>query len=53
MVLHRQLAVGALNLLVVSRAAHAEDFVIIAFYVGSQMFFLAWPRGLGPRGGSK
>jgi hypothetical protein len=39
MVLHRQFAVGALDLLIASCSAHAEDFVIIAFYVGSQCCF--------------
>jgi len=39
MVLHRQFAVGALDLLIAGVSAHAEDFVIIAFYVGSQCCF--------------
>jgi hypothetical protein len=39
MVLHRQFAVGAFDLLIASASAHAEDFVIIAFYVGSQCCF--------------
>ena len=41
MILHRQLAVGALEFLLRGRAAYAQDLVIIAFYVGSQIYFLA------------
>ncbi len=36
MVLQRELAIGALDFLVVRRAADAQHFVVIAFYVGSQ-----------------
>jgi hypothetical protein len=36
MVLQRQLAIGALDFLVVGRAADAQNFVVIAFYVGGQ-----------------
>ena len=39
MALHRQLAVGALDLLVGGGAAHAQDFVIVAFFFGSQRCF--------------
>ena len=34
--LQSELAVGALDLLVVGRAADAQHFVVVAFYVGSQ-----------------
>jgi hypothetical protein len=36
MVLQSQPAIGALNFLVVGRAADAQDLVVIAFYVGGQ-----------------
>ena len=36
MVLQSELAIGALDFLVVGRAADAQHFVVIAFYVGSQ-----------------
>jgi hypothetical protein len=39
MVLHRQLAVGALDFLVARRAAHSQNFVVIAFYFGRQCCF--------------
>ena len=38
MILHGQLAVGALDLLVVRVARHAEDFVIVAFGAGHHDF---------------
>src|ERR1019366_5019929 len=38
MVLQSELAIGALDILVVSRATNAQHFVVIAFYVGSQNY---------------
>jgi len=45
MVLHRQLAIGALDLLVGGRAAHSQNFVIVSFDVCSQNDFLTLPAG--------
>ncbi len=40
MVLQRELAIGALDLLIGGGAADAQHFVVIAFYVGGQKFYL-------------
>ena len=37
-VLQRQLAIGALKLLVARCAGDAENFVVVAFYVGGQKY---------------
>jgi hypothetical protein len=44
--LHGQLAVGALDLLLVRGAADPENLVIITFGLSSQWFFLFLPAAL-------